>query len=93
MIIAATGIDTQTSTYLVFCLTEVRVPSLAVVGGGTALWLVGRGGSCAGGGSGGGGVFARSVGDGARPDSGQTETAAGPSDSGLQLRDTLMASE
>lgn len=56
-----------------------------MVGGGTALCLVGGGGSCAGGGSG-GGVFARSVGDGARPDSGQTETAAGPGDSGLQLR-------
>lgn len=67
-----------------FCLTEVRVPSLAVVGGGTALGLVGGGGSCAGGGSG-GGVLARSVGDGARPDSGQAETAAGPGDGGLQL--------
>ena len=49
-------------------LTEVRVPSLAVVGGGAALRLVGRGGRgwCS---RGGGGVFAGTVGDGAGSDS------------------------
>lgn len=93
-IIDDTGIAAPTLLcILIFCLTEVRVPSLAVVSGGTALWLVGGGGSCARGGGGGGGVFASSVGDGASPDSGQTETAAGPSDSTVQLRDTRTRSE
>lgn len=69
------------------------MPSLAVVRGGTALWLVGRGGSCARRGGGGGGVFASSISDGARPDSGQTETAAGPSDGALHLKDTRVLSE
>lgn len=64
-----------------------------MVSGGTALWLMGGGGSCARGGGGGRGVFASSVADGARPDSGQTETAAGPSDGCLQLRDTRIVSE
>lgn len=41
--------------------------SLAMVGGGATLWLMGGGGSCTRGGS--GGVFASSVGDGARSDS------------------------
>lgn len=76
-----------------FALTEVRVPSLALVSGGTALRLVGGGGRRARGGGGGGGVFAGSVGDGAGADSGQTETAAGPSDRTLQLRDTNVTSE
>lgn len=94
MRIAATGSAAPTCISA-FCLTEVRVPSLAVVSGGTALWLVGGGGRrCARGGGGGGGVFASSVGDGARPDSGQTETAAGPSDgTPFQLRDTRIKSE
>lgn len=94
MVVAATGIAAPTlSCHLIFCLTEVRVPSLALVRGRTALWLVGQGGSCARGRGGGRGVFASSVGDGARTDSGQTETAAGPSDSTLQLRDTRVMSE
>lgn len=46
------------------------MPSLTVVSGGTALWLMGGGRGCARRGGGGGGVFASSVGDGARPDSG-----------------------
>lgn len=53
----------------VICLTEVRVSSLALVGGGAALRLVGRGGRrCTRGGRG-SGVFASSVGDGTGSDS------------------------
>lgn len=53
----------------VICLTEVRVPSLAVVCRGTALCLVARGGRRCTRGGGGRGVFAGSVGDGTGADS------------------------
>lgn len=62
-------------------LTEVAVPSLAVVGGGAALRLAvrgRRGGRRSGSGCGGGGggrVFVGSIGDGARPHSRQRHAA------------------
>lgn len=60
-------------------LTEIAVPSLAVVGGGAALRLAVRGrggGRRRRGGGGGGGVFVCPVGDGARPHSRQRHAAA-----------------
>lgn len=85
--ISETKLSSTVSLISGFFLTEVRVSSLAVVGGGAALCLVARGGGrCTRGGRG-SGVFAGSVGDAAGPDSSETQTAARPRLTALRLRD------
>lgn len=67
-------------------LTEVRVASLAMVGGGTALCLgASRGRSCSRGGRR-RAVFAGTIGDRARSDPSKTQAAARPSHDVLGLR-------
>lgn len=66
--------------------TEVRVASLAVVGGGAALRLVSGGGRLCSGGGRGRGVLACSVWDGAGSDSSETQTAGWSRLGGLRLK-------
>ena len=73
------------SHYVIF-ITEVRMSSLAVVRRGAALRLVARGCRRCTRGGGGSGVFAGSVGDGAGPDSSETQTAARPRLTAISLR-------